>query len=344
MTLVIRLIVALSLLASACGDEVPAGNVAPTSMPADTRTAVILDYSPTVSDVGALLFLATDPRVLLIGVTLPGTGESHCDSGVAHTRGILDALGQGGVPVACGPEEAVGVLHAFPEGWRSRSDTMDLPEAPPNDARMAPDLIADLVAGSASDVRIVAVGPLTNVAIALTDHPEVARGISGITIMGGAVDVQGNVPSGAPGWGSANSRAEVNFWVDPTAADRVVRSGVPITLVPLDATNGVPADRSFYEALTSDPTTAASEILADVWDDAPEWLTDGYFLWDELAAVVAVDESVVVLEHRTLLVDDGDDQASGWSREDPEGVEVRVAVAANNPAFESLYLAAVLAR
>ncbi|MFQ5558807.1 MAG: hypothetical protein ACE5GB_15035, partial [Acidimicrobiales bacterium] len=59
----------------------------------DGRRPVILDYSPTVSDLGALAFLASHPGLRLVGVTLPGTGESHCGPGIAHTRGVLEDLG-----------------------------------------------------------------------------------------------------------------------------------------------------------------------------------------------------------------------------------------------------------
>jgi pyrimidine-specific ribonucleoside hydrolase len=336
--------VVLALLAAGCGSASPTATVSPTSVASGVRVPVILDYSPTVSDVGALVFLATHPRVELIGVTLPGTGESRCTPGVAHTRGILEVLGSGDVPVACGRDDAVGVLRAFPTGWRDRSDTMDLPDGLPNEQRTAPELIADLVADARLPVRIVAVGPLTNLAIALEDHPEIAAGLLGITIMGGAVDVAGNVPKGAIGWDSANSRAEVNFWVDATAADNVLRSGVPITLVPLDATNDVRADRQFFEALSEEPHTVASSLLVAVWQDAPEWIEGGYFLWDELAAAVAVDESVVVLELRSLLVDDDESETAGWSRDDPSGLAVRVAVSADASKFRKLFLDSVFSR
>jgi inosine-uridine nucleoside N-ribohydrolase len=168
-----------------------------------------------------------------------------------------------------------------------------------------------------------------------------ASGVLGITIMGGAVDVPGNVPAAPIGWEDANGRAEVNFWVDAAAADVVLRSGVPVTLVPLDATNDTPADRPFFEALSKQPGTAASMLLASVWEDAPEWIQGGYFLWDELAAVIAVDESVAVLESRNLVVEHGDPATAGWSHDDVAGGTIRVAISADREAFRSLFLAAV---
>jgi inosine-uridine nucleoside N-ribohydrolase len=71
------------------------------------------------------------------------------------------------------------------------------------------------------------------VAAAIDRDPEIVENLADIMIMGGAVDVGGSVE---PAY-----RAEWNLWADPVAANRVLRSGVPITLVPLDATNAVPA-------------------------------------------------------------------------------------------------------
>jgi len=334
------------LVAAACGsgpDAAPPTSVAQTSTTfSDPRIPVIFDYSPTVSDVGALVFLAVHPDVRLVAVTLPGTGEGHCSPGVEHTRGVLVALGLDDVPVACAPDRGYGELNPFPEDWRASSDSMDLPLAAPNETRSAPELIAGLLAASAQPVEIVAVGPLTNVALVLDQYPELADRIAGITIMGGAVDVPGNVPRFA--WESANEHAEVNFWVDPAAAARVIASDVPITLVPLDATDFVPADAKFRSALLSTPLSPASGLLGGVWRDAPEWIQGGYYLWDELAAAVLAEPSLVEFETRPLVVDVGDDAVAGWSREDPAGMPVRVAVRADRVAFETLFLTTVLER
>lgn len=78
------------------------------------------------------------------------------------------------------------------------------------------------------EVTIVAIGPLTNVAIALRSDPGFAAGVKQLVIMGGAVAA---LPDGA---GNQTSNAEFNFWVDPEAARIVLRSGIPIQLSPLN--------------------------------------------------------------------------------------------------------------
>ena len=64
--------------------------------------SVIVDQSPTVSDIGALGFLAARSDVELLAVTMPGTGESDCAPGAVTTRAVLDAAGQIDVPIGCG--------------------------------------------------------------------------------------------------------------------------------------------------------------------------------------------------------------------------------------------------
>ncbi|MCH7585634.1 MAG: nucleoside hydrolase [Acidobacteria bacterium] len=318
--------------------EIPTSTAAPAAstiatVPVDPRRPVIFDYSPTVSDIGALAFLASHPDLRLVAVTLPGTGESHCEPGVAHTRGMLVELGYPEIPVACGPDDPTTGFNAFPTSWRLASNEMDLPEAAPNEDRTAPVLIADLVRGSDTPIEIVAVGPLTNLAVAFEADPTLAGLVAGITIMGGAVEVGGNV--------FKNDVAEWNIWVDPTAADTVLHSGAPVTLVPLDATNFLPAGRIFWESLDAQASTAAAALVRDVWAANWDWVdnVDGsFYFWDELAAAVLVDESLVTFETRTLVVDDETRQNKGWTRRDPAGVPVRVALTADRLAFEQLFL------
>ncbi|HEX5630325.1 MAG TPA: hypothetical protein VFY15_01570, partial [Acidimicrobiia bacterium] len=110
------------------------------------------------------------------------------------------------------------------------------------------------------------------------------------------------------------------------------------------ATDYLPADAKFRSALLSTPASVASDLLGAVWRDAPEWIQGGYYLWDELAAAVLADESIVEFETRTLVVEVGDDAVAGWSREDPSGEPVRVAISADRVAFETLFLTTVLGR
>ena len=331
----------LLVVLAACGPQVQ--DAAPdvtSSLPtalAETSTpqrlhAVILDFSPTVSDMGALAFLATHPDVFLMAVTLAGTGETACEPGVAMTLGVLTFLGREDVPVACGQPDPIDGQNAFPDSWRLSPSDLGVQLGVPTDQRSASELIIELVRASPLPVDIVAVGPLTNLAVAFAVDPELPSMVGGITIMGGAIDVPGT---------AGNELAEWNIWVDPVAASDVIRSGSPITLVPLDVTNRVPTGSVFFEALDQHSDAAAARFIRDLWLAQGEWAAnrDGYYyFWDELAAAFLVDESLFTTVTRSLTVEISDPLAQGRTLPDATGSPVRVVTAVRRLAFEQLLL------
>jgi pyrimidine-specific ribonucleoside hydrolase len=323
-------IVVAGLLATACGSD---GRSDPSATEADraVRVPLIVDYSPTLSDVPALMYLATHQGFDLRAVTLAGTGESECGPGVRNTVALLRITGQADVPVACGPDEPLAGSHHWPPEFVAASRTIPglvLPgiagEVPVGDA------VATLVAAlEAADtpVVIVALGPLTNLGILAVERPDLLAGIDRIVIMGGAIDVAGNV-AGAPS-------AEWNLYIDAEAARRVLNSGAEIVLVPLDATSDVPGSRVIRTRLEQAPALepggeAVRQLHAANIDVIS---SEGWFFWDELAAVVATDPAVVVLREMVLGVD-----AAGATTRDPAGMSVLVATAADPVLFADRFM------
>ena len=202
------------------------------------RVSVIVDTDLGRDDVVALALLSGRKDVRLRAVTVSGTGLATCPGAAQRAARFLRALGQRGVPVACGPDEPLKGLNAFPAEWRFDADRLGrgLPPAPGMVSRLsAPDLLADAARRSPGRDVLLTLGPLTNVAEALRRHPQFKSELSRVVSMVGAVRVPGNV-------GAGHDRAEMNAWVDPVALQEVFDSGLPITLVPLDATNEVPID------------------------------------------------------------------------------------------------------
>lgn len=321
----VRTAVAVALLAAACsGAAESSTTVAPPADPSEPPAAgpvpLIVDYSPTVSDAGALLYLLSNPDVDVLAITLPVTGEAGCELGAEVTLGILTMLDRTDIPVACDPETPPDA-RAWPAEFLTghESLTFGLPQAGiALDTRPAHRLIADVVAASAEPVTIYAVAPLTNVARALDQHPAIDDGIERIVIMGGAVDAAGNVP---------DSDAEWNLWIDPEASASVLGSGVPVTLVPLDATNDVPVPdlwRSDLEAAEQSDAVAYLTTLVRLFPA----VTGGFFyLWDELAAAVAAGADPASTEDATLAV-----TADGATVRDQSGAAVRLATGVPDPA------------
>ena len=314
---------AMVLLATACSDA--AGEA--------DRIPVIVDYSPTVSDVGALLYLLSNPVVDVVAVTLPVTGEAGCELGLEVTLGILAMFELGDIPVAC---DADRPAHAgeWPEGFIGGNDALALGLPDPigqPDPRPAHQLIADVAAAADSPVVLYAVAPLTNVARALDATPELTQKIDRIVIMGGAVDSAGNV---------ADTGAEWNLWIDVPAAARVLASSVPVTLVPLDATDDVPTPGFWDLDLQQVEQSKAVEYLAAMVRAFPATTSGFFYLWDELAAAVAAGEELVDLEQVPLVVVAEPGPNFGSTVREPSGRVVTVATAVPDPdAFYDHFLA-----
>jgi inosine-uridine nucleoside N-ribohydrolase len=286
---------------------------------------VLFDYSPTLSDADALLYLASNPAVELLAVTLPGTGEADCEPGTRTTRALLTIAANSDVPVGCGRNTPLIGDRDWPEEWRTevnRWGTEILPAVDPEPIRDAEQLLTDTLGAATTPITLVAVGPLTNLGVVLAAHPELAARIERIVIMGGAVTVPGNV--------EASPAAEWNIYIDPEAARRVLASGVPVTFVPLDATNHLPWTERLLRRLATLDGPAARTVHR-MATSRPT--LDGLYLWDELAAMTAINPDVVTTQSMTVRIDD-----NGAIVRDTDGVAVTVAVNADADAASAEFL------
>ena len=313
--------VALLATVGSCSDGDKGGGHESTS-----RMQVVLDYSPTLSDAGALLYLASNPAVELLAVTLPGTGEADCEPGVRTTRALLTVAGRTDVPIGCGRNTPLIGDRDWPEEWRTEvnrwGDEM-LPAVAAEPIVDAEQLLADTLRSATAPVTLVAVGPLTNLGVVLGDHPELAEQIERVVIMGGAVTVPGNV--------EASPAAEWNIYIDPEAARRVIAAGVAVTFVALDATNHVPWTERFAARLAGLEPAAAHTVYQLAMSRES---LDGFYMWDELAAMAAVEPTLVTIESMTVRVDD-----DGAVVRDEEGFAVDVAVNADADAAMDEFVA-----
>ncbi|XVV14303.1 nucleoside hydrolase [Actinoplanes sp. CA-131856] len=189
---------------------------------------VIVDCDPGHDDALALLLAAGDPRLRLLGVTTVA-GNQTLDKTTRNALRILALAGVTGVPVAAGCDRPlVGDLVVADDiHGVSGLDGPDL-DGPVAEAEPvhAVELTRRLIAGSAEPVTLIATGPLTNVALLLRLHPEVVPGLRRIVFMGGSTERGNTTPYG-----------EFNIVTDPEAADIVLRSGVPATMIGLNVTH-----------------------------------------------------------------------------------------------------------
>ena len=315
------------------GGERTATTTAPTVAPA-SPVPVVVDTDLASDDLVALAFLLMSADVDLRAVTVSGTGEVRCPQGLRVIRGLLVATGDPDVPVACGRSSPLAGEHAFPTEWRDAADDtygLDLPAGtPPDTERTAVDVLTEALAPRG--VTLLTLGPLTNVAAVFRADPGLARQLSSIVVMGGALDVAGNVF----GEGFDTSPAEWNLYVDPTAAEEVVASGAPIVLVPLDATNQVPISADFLELAAVNAHTEAASLVAALLANNPLVYEGQAYFWDPLAAAAVVDPTVVTTQTARITVVTREGPDSGRTIRSADGHQVVVAVGADAPAFEAL--------
>jgi inosine-uridine nucleoside N-ribohydrolase len=297
------------------------------------RVPLIVDTDMSSDDAVALLYLAQDPDVDLRAVTVAGTGLVHCPDGARIALELLAVAGRPEVPVACGAAKPLEGLNAVPTDWRRAADGLFGVTLPPARRDTEPDaveLLRTAIEDAPREPTVLELAPMTNLASALRAHPGLADRLHRIVAMGGAVDAPGNAPD--------QPEAETNAWLDPAAARAVLRSGVAVTLVPLDATNQVPVTPFLARALAryhyaTPAATVASELVA-----ATNMSAGGSYHWDPLAAVTVTRPALVRSAPRRIDVTrDGRTIAAAG------GAAVEVVTSVDRAAFERELLGMLLA-
>ncbi len=345
----VGLLVLISLLA-ACGPTVtsipPTNTSEPTVTPLPTvspRTPVIIDTDMSMDAIMAILYILQAPEVDVKAITIAGTGEAHCGPGIIHAHGLIDMVNATGTAVACGRETPLEGDSHFPSDFRKNADSdlgiswpkVSQTELEQSSKLSAVELIKSTIQSSSQPVVIVTDGPLTNVAEALQGDPGLVGKIKMVYIMGGAIDVPGNlygVPLSAP-----NKTAEFNIFIDPHAAGIVVNSGVPITLVPLDVTNQVPLDRVFYKLISDHQLTQAAKAVYDMLTSTQAY-KQGIYFWDPLTYAIATDESLATFSTKKITVVEEQGPDIGRTKVSNKGKELRVAMTTTPETFMEQYL------
>jgi inosine-uridine nucleoside N-ribohydrolase len=288
-----------------------------------------------------VLSLLRDDRVELRAVTVEGTGEAHCAPGIVNARRLLAAMGASDVPVACGREDPGPNGRWFPPEWRAGVDALYGVELPPVEGEStrgepAPALLARLAAADPGAITLVTLGPWTNVQDAAALDASFAANLAGIHAMAGAIDVPGNIDYGDT---TAADGVEWNVGADPDAVAAVLATKIPITLVPLDATNDVPVPSDFAETLAGDHAAAGADIAYELYARNP-WLASGSSFWDTLAAILLDDPSIARWEDLAVRMEPTGSHAGHLAR-DPGGRPVRAALSADAGGFMQALLAAL---
>ncbi|MGH7313638.1 MAG: nucleoside hydrolase [Candidatus Rokuibacteriota bacterium] len=257
---------------------------------------LLIDTDPGVDDALALL-LAWASKDAAVEVVTTVAGNAPLDRGTVNVFRLLALRRPTPSPrVAVGAAKPLGRPLTTAGRYHGEDGLGDLNDWPPVEVTPAPEPASTAIVKAArrhgDQLRLVALGPLTNVALALESDRQAMAGLGRLVAMGGAVDVPGNT----------TLSAEFNMHVDPDAAARVFAAGLPLDLVPLDATRQAVLERQALEAaLARAPGPAATRILAFT-RRAFRIDGDAMHLHDPLAVAVALDPTLVEWEALRLEI------------------------------------------
>ncbi|MEW6340924.1 MAG: nucleoside hydrolase [Paraburkholderia sp.] len=210
---------------------------------------VIYDTDPGVDDSMALVFQTRHPEIELIGVTSV-FGNATIETTTRNAVYLVERFAKPSVVVARGAGKPL--RRAAPEpiphihGNNGLGD-IDLPELKDDgrarlDARPAHRFIIDEIRKHPHEINLVAVGPLTNLALALQEDPEIQHLVKQVIIMGGAFGINGVL-------GNVSPCAEANISADPDAADQVFAAAWKVTAVGLDVTQKAVMSTAYLDRL-----------------------------------------------------------------------------------------------
>jgi len=282
---------------------------------------IIIDTDPGQDDAVAMLLAFAAPEELdILGVTaVAGNAPLHMTE--VNARKICELGGRSDIKVYAGCDRPMFLdLHTAPEVHGPTGlNGPDLPTPTmPLQDRHAVDFIVDTVlAHEPGTITLVPVGPLTNIARALMKDARVAPRLNRIVLMGGA-QMEG---------GNSSPVAEFNIFVDPHAADVVLKSGVEIVMFPLDVTHQVLTAQRYMDRLAALGTKVA-EATIQMLDyyrqyDQKKYGTDGGPLHDPCTIAWLLKPELFTGKHVNVEVETGSALTMGQTVVDRWGVTKR---------------------
>jgi len=296
------------------------------------------DFNTIGDDGQAFVMLAqavVDGRIDLLGVTVV-SGNQWLDQGLADALRAVERMGLSNLPVHAGavnplvhsqallPLEQQLFGRGYSGAWRRARPTAEQLVAPPDgfarevrpSSTDAVNALVQLVKANPGEVTILAVGPLTNVALAIRKNPEIVPLIKRVVYMGGAIDVPGNV----------TPAAEFNWWFDPEAARIVLREPIEHVIVPLDVTDKTRFGRDIYDRINAAATPVTRLFAAEyakAFEAAPDSRQE---IWDTITVAWLLDPTIATkTEERFVDVDvvfgPNYGRSVGHRRNPPAGVQ-----------------------
>jgi inosine-uridine nucleoside N-ribohydrolase len=277
------------LAAGSLGNAGYAGSPAAASDRGPSR--VIIDTDPGVDDALALLLAMRSPELKIEAIT-PVAGNVPLDLTLPNALRMVEIAGRTDIPVAAGAKGPLLrrlVTAAYVHGENGLGGAV-FPEPKMKPVtQSAAELICQMVRKYPSEITLITIGPLTNVATALNSDSELATMVRGLVMMGGSL-------SG----GNITPAAEFNVYVDPEAARIVFQSGIPITMVGLDVTRKTSLTDAHLHQLEAgqNPISKAAAKIAHnaIEHNRQQGFLAGPNMHDSLAVAAFLDPSILRFE------------------------------------------------
>lgn len=264
-----------------------------------TPKRILIDTDPGVDDALAILLALSSPELRLEALTIT-QGNVTVEKGTRNALAVLELAGAEHIPVAkgaslplVGPLLASDVAHGA-----SGLGQAVLPEPGAKPVHQhAVDFLIERFLAEPGEISLFAVGPLTNIALAIRKQPRFVSAVRELVIMGGAIREGGNV----------TPLAEFNIYADPHAAHIVFHSGIPIKLIPLDVTHQCILYRTQIEGFQQ-KNSGVSRFLVDSTSVYMDFTLDktginGCALHDPLTLATALASELLTLEEHYVDVD-----------------------------------------
>jgi purine nucleosidase/pyrimidine-specific ribonucleoside hydrolase len=265
--------------------------------PGNPMKKILIDTDPGLDDAVAIMAAIGSGRLDVQAITTV-SGNLTADRCSINARKVLELIGAPPIPVARGMQTPL--VRPYPRDPFSHGDdglaNLGLP-APSlaEDTRFAPDLIVELVNRQPGEIGIVALGPLTNLALAVMRDPDLPKKVSELTLIGGAYGFNSAGSLRATG---DNPASEWNIYVDPEAARIVFEAGFRLTAIGLDVATHERIDLSAADRarLASSSSKAAWFLRGAVGFVESRGFRSYCALIDSLAVAAVLDPAIIRTE------------------------------------------------
>ena len=262
---------------------------------------IIIDTDPGQDDaVAILLALASPDEIEVLGLTCVA-GNVPLELTSKNARIVCELAGKVDVPVHAGCDRPLGreLVTAEHVHGKTGLDGPDLPDPtmPLAEGHAVDFIIETLESHASGTVTLCPLGPLTNIATALKKAPHIAGKVQEIVLMGGAYFEVGNI----------TPTAEFNIYVDPQAADIVFKSGIPLTVMPLDVTHKALVTKARNDAFRAlgTPVGVAVAQMTDFFErfDKEKYGSAGAPLHDPCVTAYLVDPTLFSGRHINVEIE-----------------------------------------